>query len=842
GWDCHGLPIELKVEEKIGKPGVNKTAKEFREYCRVYAKEQVENQKADFIRLGVQGLWDKPYLTMDYHTEANTVRNIKNIIKHNHLSKGYKPVHWCMDCASSLAEAEVEYYDKKSPSVYVKFEASDINAINSVFNTQEKNKVDAIIWTTTPWTLPSNQAIALNPELDYSLVKYNKDEKDNIVIIASELLENVFEKYKVETFEILGQAKGHALEGFKFKHPFYEYEVPVVLGDHVSLDAGTGIVHTAPDHGMDDYIVGLKYKLPMVNLVNASGIFKEDVKFFGGQYVFKANKSVIEKLIEKDALALQEDITHSYPHCWRHKTPIIFRATSQWFISMEQNNLRNDALNEIKKVSWIPSWGEARISTMVQNRPDWCISRQRTWGTPLTLIINKETQEIHPDMENLIEAIALRIEKEGIQAWWDINLEELLGSEAHLYEKSKDTLDVWFDSGSTYKSVVQDREEFDGAPIDMYLEGSDQHRGFFMSSLMLSVATDKKSPYKQVLTHGFAVDKHGKKMSKSIGNVITPQEIINQYGADILRLWVASSDYTNEITVDKDLFKQMADNYRRIRNTIRFLLSNLNGFDSKKDLLPRDNLIKLDRWAINAAYEAQEEIIEAYNNNQFHMVVQKILSFCSITMGSFYLDIIKDRQYTTGTNSTARRSCQTAIWHITEALTRWIAPILSFTADELWENIPNRDSEFVFTSLFYNGLYKDDDSQMDSNYWGQILDLKNLVNKKLEELRNEKIIKSNLEAKVTLYIDTKWNKVLEKIKDELRFIFITSAVELKPISTASNLDQSLELCIEAEKYEAPKCPRCWHHVKEIGLNKEYPELCPRCIENIYGNGESRKFA
>ena len=844
GWDCHGLPIELKVEGLVGKPNEKISAAEFRQACRDYAKEQVEGQKADFIRMGVLGDWDNPYLTMNFDTEAEIIRTLGKVIKNGHLYKGSKPVHWCLDCGSSLAEAEVEYEDKVSPSIYVRFAAVDMAEVEAKFNAVGKGQgsLSAVIWTTTPWTLPSNRAIAVNAELEYQLVQLG----DERVILAAELVQAVQNALKIENVEILGSAKGQDLELIRFNHPFYDFSVPVILGDHVTVDGGTGLVHTAPDHGQDDFVVSKKYGLEMAGLVANDGKFISSTPFFAGKGVFEANDLVLEKLKETGALLKLERIKHSYPHCWRHKTPIIFRATPQWFIGMETQGLRPQALSEIKSVRWIPSWGEARIDKMVANRPDWCISRQRTWGVPMTMFVHNETEELHPRTLELLEEVAKRVEKEGIQAWWDLDPAELLGEEAKTYHKVPDTLDVWFDSGSTYASVVEQRPEFNGKSADMYLEGSDQHRGWFMSSLMLSTATNNKAPYNQVLTHGFTVDEKGRKMSKSLGNVIVPSEVWNKNGADILRLWVASTDYTGEIAVSHKILNSAGDTYRRIRNTARFLLANLNGFDPKRDLVKPEEMISLDRWAVSCALEAQNEIKEAYDNYQFHTVVQRLMRFCSIEMGSFYLDIIKDRQYTTKADSLARRSCQTALWHISEALVRWIAPILSFTADEIWGYLPKLDNraEFVFTEEFYDGLFGLGESdKLDDAYWQQLLKVRAEVNRVLEQARNDKLIGAGLEAKVTVYANDDIRPLLEQLGNELRFVLITSQAIVKPLSEADVAEGELAgLAVKVERAEGEKCPRCWHFSTDIGSHAEHPHICGRCVENVAGSGEVRQFA
>ena len=847
GWDCHGLPIELKVEGLVGKPNEKVTAAEFRQKCREYAAEQVEGQKKDFIRLGVLGDWDNPYLTMNFNTEANIIRTLGKVIANGHLYKGSKPVHWCLDCGSSLAEAEVEYEDKVSPSIYVRFPAVSAVEIEEKFNAVGKGhgKLSAVIWTTTPWTMPSNRAIAVNADLEYYLVQLG----DERVILAAELVESVAKAVGVEQVEVLGSVKGQALELVRFNHPFYDFTVPVILGDHVTTDGGTGLVHTAPDHGLDDFIVGQKYNLPMAGLVSNDGKFISTTEFFAGKGVFEANPLVVEKLQEVGNLLKVEKIKHSYPHCWRHKTPIIFRATPQWFIGMETQGLRQQALGEIKQVRWIPDWGQARIEKMVENRPDWCISRQRTWGVPMTLFVHKETEELHPRTLELLEEVAKRVEKAGIQAWWDLDEKELLGADAETYRKVPDTLDVWFDSGSTYSSVVANRPEFNGQDIDMYLEGSDQHRGWFMSSLMLSTATDNKAPYKQVLTHGFTVDGQGRKMSKSIGNIVTPQEVMDKFGGDILRLWVASTDYTGEMTVSDEILKRAADSYRRIRNTARFLLANLNGFDPQRDAVKPEDMMSLDRWAVACALDAQKEIKDAYDNYQFHTVVQRLMRFCSVEMGSFYLDIIKDRQYTTKADSLARRSCQTALWHIAEALVRWMAPILSFTADEIWGYLPQTATpraEFVFTEEFYEGLFGlGENEKLDDAYWQQLIKVRSEVNRVLEIARNDKVIGGGLEAEVTVYANDEYRALLEQLGDELRFVLITSKAEVKALADkpADVADGELEgIVVSVSRSQGEKCPRCWHYSDKIGVNPEHPTLCPRCVENVAGNGEVRHFA
>lgn len=840
GWDCHGLPIEQKVEEKVGKPGEKVDSAEFRRICRDYALSQVELQKADFVRMGVLGEWDKPYLTMNYDTEANIIRALGRVIENGHLEKGAKPVHWCTECGSSLAEAEVEYEDRKSPAIDVKFKAVDQKAVADQFNLTTDLPIYAVIWTTTPWTLPASRAIALSAEVDYDLVEINASE---VLILAHDLVESVLKRANIEQFKILGTTKGKKLEGLRFKHPLFDFDEPIILGDHVTIDAGTGAVHTAPGHGSDDFLVGKQYDLEVANPVDEQGRYlKGTGDGLDGLFVFKANPIIVEQLKEKNALLHFEMMEHSYPCCWRHKVPLIYRATPQWFISMEKQRLRKDALKEIKGVRWIPDWGQARIESMVANRPDWCISRQRTWGVPMALFIHKETGELHPKTLELIEKVAQLVEKNGIQAWWDAEISTLLGDEADQYRKLPDTLDVWFDSGSTFYSVVAARPEFNGASPDMYLEGSDQHRGWFMSSLMLSTAIDQKAPYREVLTHGFVVDGNGRKMSKSLGNIVTPQEVMNKLGADILRLWIAGTDYSGEISYSTEIINRSADAYRRIRNTARFLLANLNGFNPETDLVAPTDLVKLDRWAISITKSTQDEIIAAYEAYDFHKVVQRIMHFCSVEMGSFYLDIIKDRQYTAKKESVARHSCQTALYYISQALVRWVAPILSFTADEIWQYLPHQE-ESLFTGVWFEKLFDlEPTEQMNHHFWNDILILRSEVNKAIEKARSEKIIGGSLEAAVTLYVDETNKNLLYQLKDELRFVLLTSEATVQEMSNAAESAQKTDLAglkVVVEKVKGDKCPRCWHYTEQ---NDPQTHLCKRCDININGAGEVRYFA
>jgi isoleucyl-tRNA synthetase len=832
GWDCHGLPIELNVEKKVGKAGVKITASEFRKACREYAQKQVNGQREDFKRLGIQAEWDNPYLTMDFSYEADIIRTLADIVKQGHLHKGVKPVHWCVDCRSSLAEAEVEHEDKTSPSIDVRFNVIDTVKFEKVTGATGQGTISVPIWTTTPWTLPANQAVALNPEYNYLLLQCGSER----LLLAEDLYKNALERYGM-TGDVIIRFKGSVLEGLLLQHPFYDRKVPIILGDHVTAEAGTGAVHTAPGHGQDDYTVGLKYQLEVINPVGANGCFLPDTEFFSGQSVFKANPNVIELLNEKGALLSHVDIQHSYPHCWRHKSPIIFRATPQWFISMDQNGLRDAAHKAINATNWLPDWGQKRIEGMVNGRPDWCVSRQRTWGVPIPLFVHQQTGELHPNTQVLMEQVALQVEELGIDAWFDLDTESLLGDEAADYDKATDTLDVWFDSGVSHACVIA-RREYLGLPADLYLEGSDQHRGWFQSSLLTSVASTGKAPYKNVLTHGFTVDAQGMKMSKSKGNVIAPQKIVNNLGADIIRLWVASSDYTAEMNVSDDILKQTADSYRRIRNTARYLLSNLSDFNPALDIVATENLLAIDRWAIDRAYDCQQDIIAAYNSYQFHTIYQKVHNFCSNEMGSLYLDITKDRQYTMGKNSIGRRSSQTAMYHILEAVTRWVAPILSFTADELWEYLPGERNESVMLNTWYDQLVPLPMSEkLDLISWEQIFKVRDIVSKAIEEKRNAGLVKGGLSTEVTIKVGEQWYKPLQLVGEELKFVLITSKVELILDDVS---DSAVEVQVVASGHK--RCGRCWHQVDEVGRNVVHPELCNRCIDNIDGGGEQRHYA
>lgn len=846
GWDCHGLPIELNVEKKKGKVGQKINAQDFRMSCREYADKQIKAQKEDFKRLGIIADWDNPYLTKNYQYEADIVRSLAKIVDNGHLTQGAKPVHWCCDCGSALAEAEVEYQNKTSPAIYVKF-----NFVNANIFKVDK-PVSVVIWTTTPWTLPANEAVALHPELTYTLLKGENE----CLLVAQELSQSVAELADMQQTDFA--ITGKELENQQVQHPFYDKQVPIILGDHVSSEAGTGCVHTAPSHGQEDFAVGLNYDLPVKSLVDGRGVFFADTPLVGGQFVFKANAVVLDILQENNALLNHNDINHSYPHCWRHKSPVIFRATPQWFVSMDAQNLRQTALDEVKNVNWLPDWGQRRIELMIEARPDWCISRQRSWGVPIALFVHKQTKALHPDTKNLFEQVAKLIEKDGIEAWFSLDTNELLGAEAQNYDKITDTLDVWFDSGVSHFAVLNNREELK-PQADLYLEGSDQHRGWFQSSLLSSVAINGKAPYKQVLTHGFTVDKDGKKMSKSLGNVISPQKIVNEFGADILRLWVASSDYTNEMTVSNEILKNTSDGYRRIRNTLRFMLANMDGFSPEQHLVKIEDMLELDRWIVGKTQWLQKRIEGLYEEYSFHLVVRDIISFCSNELSSFYLDVIKDRQYTCQENSIARRSAQTALYHISQAMVRWIAPILSFTAEEVWQCMPHQPQKSIFLEEQYYNIddfhqyaktnVSSDLSAGVQNFWetnvfDEVMKITEFTQPAVENLRRDKIIGSSLEVNIDFYCNDNYLKVLGALGDELKFVFIVSNVQLHSIENApsDSIDDCKGIKFKVSKSNDQKCSRCWHYRDDVGAEYNHPELCGRCVENVAGAGEQRKFA
>jgi len=842
GWDCHGLPIELNVEKKFGKAGAKISPKEFRTACRDYAKSQLDKQVRQFQRLGVFADWQVPYITMDYTFEANVVRTLQAVIKNGYMHRGYKPVHWCVDCGSALAEAEVEYIDKQSPAIYVRFNVIDqqkfwasCDRVEAAHTINRESDLSVIIWTTTPWTLPANQAVAIHPEVDYVIVECQLGASREYVFVAEALLQQTMAEVKISDYQIKACCKGKAVEGLFVQHPFLERQVPILSGQHVTTDAGTGVVHTAPGHGLDDYHLGLQNNLPVDHPVEDNGCFRAQTPFVGGIHVSKANDVIIETLRNHGRLLQTHSIQHSYPHCWRHKTPLIFRGTPQWFINMSHKDLRADALAAIHDIQWLPEWGGARMAAMIENRPDWCISRQRSWGVPIPVFIHRSTGQLHPKTDHFLERVAQAIEKQGIEAWYDIDIESFLGEEANDYIKSNDVLDVWFDSGSTFSCVLQQRPDLQ-YPADIYLEGSDQYRGWFQSSLLVGLCKAGQAPFKQIITHGFTIDESGRKMSKSLGNVISPNQVIDKYGADILRLWTASTDYRAEMSLSQEILKRTTDTYRRLRNTARYLLANLAGFEPQQHLLDHHKLLALDQWVVCKAAMVQQQVIEAYDTYQFHVAIQKIHHFCSIELGGFYLDIIKDRQYTCQPNSIARRSAQTAMYHMIEALSRWLAPVLAFTAEEISRHLPGERQASIYYYKWYEGLTNNLQKSMDVDFWDRILLLREHVNKALEEARNRGEIGSSLDAEVTIQCHKKTFSDLSLLGEELRFILITSAANV----INNDMQDELQITIKPVDYE--KCVRCWHRCPDVGQNSDHPELCSRCVTNVAGDGEVRNFA
>lgn len=854
GWDCHGLPIELNIEKKFGK---NLEAKEFRHKCRQYANEQIAQQKADFMRLGILGDWDNPYKTMNYHTEAGIVRALGEIYRNGYLFSGVKPVYWCIDCASALAEAEVEYYDKESPAIYVAFKAVDKKQVAEKFGIEGKclaadKEIFAVIWTTTPWTLPANQAICAGPEIEYALVEND----DKYLIIAKNLIEAV--KDAVSELKTIAVIKGNHLELLEFEHPFYKRQVPMILGEHATDDAGTGLVHTAPAHGMDDFLVGVRYNLDLHNPVADNGCYINSTEFFAGMNVFRANERIVEILQETGRLIHQEKITHSYPCCWRHKSKIIFRTTKQWFIGMDKTanchaaaiqvndlvqdagfmstskgKLRDIALKAVDNTAFFPAWGRARLEAMIKNRPDWCISRQRQWGSPMAFFVHKETGELHPQSYELLQKIANLIEIDGIDAWFDLKPEQLLNAEdVDNYVKLKDTLDVWFDSGTSHLTILAERLDL-AWPADLYLEGSDQHRGWFQSSLLTGCAVKGCAPYKQLLTHGFLVDGDGYKMSKSKGNIISIPDGVKKYGADILRLWVASTDYSGDIAFSDEIIKRITESYRRIRNTIRFLLANLADFEFTQDALTVDNLLEIDRYALAYLAQLQDRVInQLYPSYQFHLIVQELVTYCSEELGGFYLDVLKDRLYTSKAAGQARRSAQTALFHIAKTLLSMLSPILAFTSDEAWEILVNDETDSTLYHLHHE-VPVIVDAEVLIKKWAMIQEFRVIVLKELENKRIAGLIGSSLQAELIINADDKLYPILSSVADNLKFAYMVSKISLNLASAIS---------VEVKVSAAAKCERCWHYDDLVGSNTEHNTLCPRCIENIAGSGEKRNFA
>ena len=846
GWDCHGLPIELQVEKKIGKVGQKVDAAMFRQKCRDYAERQIDLQRTGFRRMGVLGDWFHPYTTKSFLYEADMIRALASIIDGGHLLQGAKPVNWCFDCGSALAEAEIEYQDKTSPAIDVLFPADDSQALFTAFDAEICDGEAGIpIWTTTPWTLPANEAVALHAELEYVLVSGTVNGRTVALVLARDLMDSVTARITMESVRELGSAPGAALEHLRLQHPFYDRKVPVILGDHVTTEAGTGAVHTAPGHGEEDFLVGREYDLPVTSPVGADGRFLDNVEMFAGEWVWAANDHILDVMRENGSLLFDEPFEHSYPHCWRHKSPTAFRVTPQWFISMEQGGLRSRALEAIKSVSWIPGWGEERIKGMVENRPDWCISRQRTWGVPITLFVDRQTGDLHPDTAALMNRIADIVEKEGVDCWYSDGISERLGVDPDRYLQETDILDVWFDSGVSHRCVLDERDELE-RPAQMYLEGSDQHRGWFQSSLLTSVAMHGDAPYQQVLTHGFVVDSEGRKMSKSTGNVVSPLKVMNTLGADVMRLWVAAADYRSEMGVSDEILKRVSDAYRRIRNTARFLLGNLDGFTPDQALEPED-MLPLDRWAVDRAAQLQQQVKLAYDDYQFLQVYQKVHNFCAFEMGAFYLDILKDRLYTTAADSQARRSAQSAMYHVLEAMVRWVAPVLSFTAEEIHQQVPGDRSDSIFLETWYGGLFEMDNATLERDRWRRVILVRDEVSKSIETVRRDGKAGSSLAVEVDLWLDGGLREAVDSLGDELRFVLITSEARVAGLDVAPadaeriKLEEG-EMALRVTPSEHEKCVRCWHYRADVGSDPEHPEICGRCVENVCGAGETRRVA
>ncbi|MCG9076494.1 isoleucine--tRNA ligase [Laribacter hongkongensis] len=865
GWDCHGLPIEHQIEKLVkgdkkaieAAPSIHARITEYRkangldakatdlpasfirELCREYAGLQIERQKKDFIRLGVLGEWDNPYRTMSFRSEADEIRALGKLYQQGYLFKGLKPVYWCFDCSSALAEAEVEYQDKTSPTIDVAFASAEPEKLAAAFGLSalpSGKTASVVIWTTTPWTIPANQALNVHPDFDYGLY----DTEKGLLILAADLAKGALERFGLTGVEV-ARCKGQALSHLTFRHPFYDRVSPVYVGDYVTLDAGTGIVHSAPAYGLEDFDSCRKNGMPndaILNPVTSDGTYVDSLPFFGGLHIWKANPLIVEKLAEVGALMHTSPLSHSYPHCWRHKTPVVYRATTQWFVGMDRevagSTLRQRALKGVDDTTFFPAWGQARLHAMIANRPDWCVSRQRNWGVPIPFFLDKQTGEPHPRTPELLEAVARKVEEQGINAWFELDPAELLGEDAARFDKMKDTLDVWFDSGTTHFHVLRGTHAEQLAyPADLYLEGSDQHRGWFHSSLLTGCALDGRAPYNQLLTHGFVVDGQGRKMSKSVGNVIAPQKVNDSLGADILRLWVASTDYSGELAISDTILKGTTDSYRRLRNTIRFLLANLSDFNPATDALPVSELTELDRYALVLAQRLHAGVAEdCYPRYAFHTAMQAIVGYCSDDLGAFWLDIIKDRLYTTKADSKARRSAQTALWHVTRSLLSLLAPVLCFTADEAWQALTGEaeDSPVYHT---WHELPVVADAEALAVRWDVLRALRAQINKDIETLREAGAVGSSLQAEVDIEADAGLYPLLNALGDELKFVLIVSRVGVVP---------GPETRIRVSASGEQKCERCWHYHPTVGEIAEAPTLCARCYDNIFGQGESRSYA
>ncbi|WP_313177230.1 isoleucine--tRNA ligase [Massilia sp.] len=854
GWDCHGMPIEIQIEKLYGK---NLPTAEVLQKARAYALEQIDRQRAGFIRLGVLGEWENPYMTMAYGNEADELRALGKLLDKGYVYRGLKPVNWCFDCGSALAEAEVEYQDKRDPAIDVGFPFAEGDKLAAAFGLPQLPTMNGfiVIWTTTPWTIPSNQALNVNPEVTYALVQAERDGQPLLLILAQDLVASNLERYKLEG-TVIATTTGDKLEGIRFKHPlhaqdaFYDRTSPVYLADYVTTDSGTGVVHSAPAYGLEDFISCKAHGMKddeILTPVMGDGRFAPSLPLFGGMTIWEASKPICDALRGAGALFELKMFDHSYMHCWRHKTPIVYRATNQWFAGMDITpkdggaTLRETALAGIEQTQFFPDWGQARLHGMIENRPDWTLSRQRQWGVPMAFFIHKETGALHPRTPELLEQVAKLIEQNGIDAWQALDPRELLGDDADVYEKNKDTLDVWFDSGATHQTVLRgSHKEQSAFPADLYLEGSDQHRGWFHSSLLTSSMLNGVPPYKALLTHGFTVDENGKKMSKSLGNTLAPQKISDSLGADILRLWVASTDYTGELAISEEILKRVTEAYRRIRNTLRFLLANTSDFDPAKNAVPVAEMFEIDRYAMAETARLQRDIAAHFERYEFHPVVSRLQNFCSEDLGGFYLDILKDRLYTSGVDSVARRSAQTALWHIAHSLLRVMAPILSFTAEEAWAVFAGQQAfadsdETIFTQTLWNFPEQADAEALLAKYT-QLRAVRADVTKQLEEVRASGAIGSSLQAELTIKAAGEKHDLLASLDDDLKFVFITSQAT---VEQAANEEEE---SVQVTPSEAQKCERCWHYRRDVGVDHAHAGLCGRCVANLFGSGEPRRFA
>ncbi|MBB5217238.1 isoleucine--tRNA ligase [Parapusillimonas granuli] len=854
GWDCHGMPIEIQIEKKYGK---HLPVAEVQSKARAYAYEQIDRQRKDFKRLGVLGDWERPYLTMNFSNEADELRALSRIMQKGYVFRGLKPVNWCFDCGSALAEAEVEYADRKDPSVYVAFPFDDPAKVAQAFGLASAEEGAIVIWTTTPWTLPANQALNVHPDFDYALVRLDAGRNTGpLLLLAQDRVEACLQEWQLGG-SVIATAKGGALAGLEFRHPLwdahagYQRTAPVYVGEYVTLDSGTGVVHSSPAYGVEDFLSCKAHGLAddqIINPVKGDGHYADSLPLFGGLMIWKANPLIVDALRDAGTLLHTAPLTHSYMHCWRHKTPVIYRATSQWFAGMDRQpesgpTLRETALKGVEDTAFYPAWGRARLHAMIANRPDWTLSRQRQWGVPMAFFVHKETGELHPRTPELMEQVAQRIEKEGIEAWQSLDPAELLGAEADQYEKNRDTLDVWFDSGTTHATVLGGQDHaINGShadelawPADLYLEGSDQHRGWFHSSLLTGCMLYGRPPYKALLTHGFVVDGQGRKMSKSVGNVVAPQKVSDTLGAEILRLWTASTDYSGELSISDEILKRVVEGYRRIRNTLKFLLGNLSDFDHARDAVPLEQMFEIDRYALAMTAAMQAEVLAGYERYEFHPAISRLQIFCSEDLGAFYLDVLKDRLYTAGKTSIARRSAQTAVHHVTQTLLKLLAPVLSFTAEEAWKDLhPGRDDiATIFTEL-YHAVPAQGDPDALMRKWARLREIRAETMRRIEEVRSAGEIGSSLAAEVDIHAGPGDYELLDSLQDDLRFVLI--------VSRAAVHRSDGELRIEVAATRQPKCERCWHHRADVGRDPEHPTICGRCVDNLFGAGELRQHA